>query len=27
LSFASLSFFTPFPPGRDIDHPPEISSL
>ena len=27
LSFASLSFSIPFPPGRDIDHPPEISSL
>ena len=27
LSFASFSFSIPFPPGRDIDHPPEISSL
>ena len=27
LSFASLSVPIPFPPGRDIAHPPEISSL
>jgi hypothetical protein len=27
LFFASLGFSIPFPPGRDIDHPPEISSL
>jgi hypothetical protein len=27
LFFASLSFSIPFPPGRDIDHPPEISFL
>jgi hypothetical protein len=27
LFFASLRFTIPLPPGRDIDHPPEISSL
>ena len=27
LFSASLSFLIPFPPGRDIDHPPEILFL